>query len=392
MAKQKMEKVLEYIINDEEDRAKSLLHQIIVDQARNIHESLIEDEELTENFNSSGRRSRLSRAQHLRRAIREQNKKKDFEDEISDEDEDIASLEDEIDAEEAFEDDDNTGDVLIDKDGDGDDVDNDEDLEERVEDIEDTVDELKAKVDDFIDDDNDSEEFDNMDFEDDDLNDEGDDGIGDLEDEYNKLINDDSEDNMAESIRRRRMRRFNESRRLNRNRFSESANRRHRRLGQLNRNRFSESALQRNHRPSRLNRNRFSEAMIERHGRLGQLNRNRFSESRNLINQRRKHAAFKRRVAEAAALKAVGAIKSKKNTGASIKSTISGNNIKRKTQIGGQPVRFGKQVEKGRSAPKPSKVMSVNQKARLSAINKIKAKKMSGKNVKSLHGAGRDLR
>ena len=45
MSRQKLEKVLEYLINDEEAQATDLLHQVFVEKARSIHESLIEDED-----------------------------------------------------------------------------------------------------------------------------------------------------------------------------------------------------------------------------------------------------------------------------------------------------------------------------------------------------------
>lgn len=45
MAKQKMELVLEYLINKNEDKATELLHQIFVEKAREIHESLMNEDE-----------------------------------------------------------------------------------------------------------------------------------------------------------------------------------------------------------------------------------------------------------------------------------------------------------------------------------------------------------
>lgn len=43
----KLEKVLEYLINDQEDKAKELLHQVFIEKARSIHEDLINmDEEV----------------------------------------------------------------------------------------------------------------------------------------------------------------------------------------------------------------------------------------------------------------------------------------------------------------------------------------------------------
>ena len=45
MSKQKLEQVLEYLINEEEEKARDLLHTVFVEKARAIHESLIEDED-----------------------------------------------------------------------------------------------------------------------------------------------------------------------------------------------------------------------------------------------------------------------------------------------------------------------------------------------------------
>jgi len=48
----KLEKVLEYLINNEEDAAKELLHQVFIEKARSIHEELInmeDEEEMDEN-------------------------------------------------------------------------------------------------------------------------------------------------------------------------------------------------------------------------------------------------------------------------------------------------------------------------------------------------------
>jgi hypothetical protein len=48
MAKSKLEQVLEYLVNGNEDRAKQLLHQVFIEKARAIHENLISDDEMDE--------------------------------------------------------------------------------------------------------------------------------------------------------------------------------------------------------------------------------------------------------------------------------------------------------------------------------------------------------
>lgn len=45
MSKNKLEQVLEYLVNGNEDRAKELLHQVFIEKARAIHEELISDDE-----------------------------------------------------------------------------------------------------------------------------------------------------------------------------------------------------------------------------------------------------------------------------------------------------------------------------------------------------------
>lgn len=46
MAKSKLEQVLEYLVNGNEDRAKQLLHQVFIEKARAIHEDLISDDDM----------------------------------------------------------------------------------------------------------------------------------------------------------------------------------------------------------------------------------------------------------------------------------------------------------------------------------------------------------
>ena len=44
----KFEQLIEYIINDEEDKAKELFHDVVVEKSRDIYEELMQDEELEE--------------------------------------------------------------------------------------------------------------------------------------------------------------------------------------------------------------------------------------------------------------------------------------------------------------------------------------------------------
>jgi len=46
----KFEKLIEYIINDEDQKARELFHDIVVEKSRDIYESIMDDESLEENF------------------------------------------------------------------------------------------------------------------------------------------------------------------------------------------------------------------------------------------------------------------------------------------------------------------------------------------------------
>ena len=44
----KYEQLVEFIINDETDKARELFHQIVVEKSRDIYESLVSEEDLAE--------------------------------------------------------------------------------------------------------------------------------------------------------------------------------------------------------------------------------------------------------------------------------------------------------------------------------------------------------
>ena len=46
----KYEKLIEYIINDEDSKARALFHEIVVEKSRDIYESIMEEEQYNENF------------------------------------------------------------------------------------------------------------------------------------------------------------------------------------------------------------------------------------------------------------------------------------------------------------------------------------------------------
>ncbi len=126
---QKLEKVLDLLLSEDSDQAAELLHQIIVEKARVIYESIVEEEDVEEKDNSADNE-----------VGGEPNK--DFTDEIS-------SDEEEIDADEH-----NDGEAGGEEAGEGDEFGSEEDsgegeggVEDRVEDLESQLAELRAEFD-----------------------------------------------------------------------------------------------------------------------------------------------------------------------------------------------------------------------------------------------------
>ena len=50
MDNKKFEQLIDMIINEEEDKARALFHEIVVEKSREIYESLIDEEDLEENL------------------------------------------------------------------------------------------------------------------------------------------------------------------------------------------------------------------------------------------------------------------------------------------------------------------------------------------------------
>lgn len=121
----KYEQLIEYIINEQEDKARELFHQIVVEKSREIYESLIDEEDLAE---VGG------------------NEVEQMVDEITGDEEGMSEEEDmEVDAEMDAE----VGDdeESMDMDAEMDDMGGEGELEDRVMDLEDALDELKAEFD-----------------------------------------------------------------------------------------------------------------------------------------------------------------------------------------------------------------------------------------------------
>ena len=155
----KMEQVLEYLVNGEQDKAEALLHDAIVEKARSIHEELVN----TTTEESKEEAVEETKEEATEEAVEETTEEaveeaKDSEEtveetvggETGDADADLkAELKakteedsEEIDYEETNEDD-------GDEDGEADDHDH-EDVEDKVDDLADALEELKAKFDDIV--------------------------------------------------------------------------------------------------------------------------------------------------------------------------------------------------------------------------------------------------
>jgi len=114
----KYEQLIEYIINDEEDKAKELFHDIVVETSRDIYENLIDEEDFAE-----------------------EESVEDMSDAIEADEEGISEEDDEMEM-----------DMEMPMDM-GDEEAEEEELEDRVMDLEDALDELKAEFDSMMDDD-----------------------------------------------------------------------------------------------------------------------------------------------------------------------------------------------------------------------------------------------
>jgi hypothetical protein len=122
----KYEKLIEYIINDNEQKARELFHEIVVEKSRDIYESLM-DQEVEETVGGNAVDSLV--------------------DEISADEEGIS--EDDLEGDEEFDLGDEEGDEMdFNQDGDIDAHEEEHgDVEDRVQDLEDALDELKAEFD-----------------------------------------------------------------------------------------------------------------------------------------------------------------------------------------------------------------------------------------------------
>lgn len=147
----KLEKVLDLLINEQKDEAESLLHEWFVEKARNIHQELVaeddhvfDDEDLDdEGFDVNDAKDEINAEEYF--------SDHDLaEDEDMDSDEASDDLEADMDSDVDMDDVDSDEDVDVaddDLDVGSDDVDSDEDLSDKVDDLEAELEALKAEFD-----------------------------------------------------------------------------------------------------------------------------------------------------------------------------------------------------------------------------------------------------
>ena len=160
----KFKKLIEYIVNEDETRARELFHEIVVEKSREIYESMMDDEEedLDENFGA-------------------------YEGDASDDM--ISDVEDDIDSDhEGMDDASDELDSEMDMDDEQGEMGGDEELEDRVVDLEDALDSLKAEFEELMkgeEGDEDMGDEDMEDMDDEDMDDEEDlDEADDDDDDY----------------------------------------------------------------------------------------------------------------------------------------------------------------------------------------------------------------
>ena len=127
----KYEKLIEYIVNEQDEKARELFHQLVVERSRQIYESLIDEEDLAEIGGDEV---------------------EDLVDEISTDEEGMLEAEDEDEDAEMDMDDaeDDMDDAEMDMDDHHADMGGNEELEDRIMDLEDSLDELKREFEELM--------------------------------------------------------------------------------------------------------------------------------------------------------------------------------------------------------------------------------------------------
>jgi hypothetical protein len=177
----KFKKLIEYIVNEDETRARELFHEIVVEKSREIYESMMDEEDLDENYGAFEADASDSMID-------------DVEGDIDSDEEGMDSAGDELDSEMD----------MVDDEGE---MGGSEEIEDRVVDLEDALDSLKAEFEELMkgeDGDEDMGDEDMEDMDDEDMGDEDmdDEDMEDMDDEDMKEMKDSDEDDMDEMFMR----------------------------------------------------------------------------------------------------------------------------------------------------------------------------------------------
>ena len=173
----KYEKLIEYIINDEDSKARALFHEIVVEKSRDIYESIMEEEQYNENFGGAPQEEMMDEIQADESGM------------VEDDEIDMMGDEEPIDGDMGMDD------MSDDMGGEG-------DIEDRVMDLETELDALKAEFEQLMGDEGDDMDSD-MDMGDDmsdDMGDEEDMDMGDEDDMKMMEAEEEEEEEEEESM------------------------------------------------------------------------------------------------------------------------------------------------------------------------------------------------
>jgi hypothetical protein len=142
----KFEQLIEYVINDDEQKAKELFHNIVVEKSREIYENLMQEEEAVdedmEDTSGDSSQDLMQEVETDESGMNEEDEESEFDDEDNSDEEDEES---------EFDDEDNSDDEESDSSfGDEGGNDTEHDIEDRVVDLEDKLDELMAEFEELM--------------------------------------------------------------------------------------------------------------------------------------------------------------------------------------------------------------------------------------------------
>ena len=144
----KFDQLIEYVINDEADKAKELFHDIVVEKSREIYENLMNEEEMDEECDSCHKAPCVCEDEEL-----DESKEEDSEEELDESMEEESLMNDIEMEEEGMQEEESDAEFDDEAEEDGKDLthdmekdhDEDADIEDRVIDLEDKLDELMAE-------------------------------------------------------------------------------------------------------------------------------------------------------------------------------------------------------------------------------------------------------